>query len=437
MATTTGDPGSRAGSEKRRALWARRAAQAAVLLAAVLSIGLILQERADRLAAAQNPAAVAAAERAALRAETPRYFWASDPDAVILAAVDQGDFARARHFRDMAARYAARGPGLRPETLARLEAEDTTLAMLGRVAANCVNGVFFRDYSTFGSLACDAAVQATKLGDAKDVVYELYHWSRGDDVDVVVLGLSVLELAKCAVDSCLKAPDQAYVAKIAYAAAGKVLRRAIARAVENAIDFEKMERMHRVEFVNAVIRNPRRFVREEQAARLWAAAGDLYVVLERTDFATAYRALRRAASFAEIRALRRAAEAAGGGAESDVAARGDVHTARDARAVMAPWAAEVADAARPVASAGAEEAYAASVGALLFAALLLALAERGAERRIAAGATRLLAHLAIAGALYVEATAGAGVYRSEADARAAFDRVFARRAVEDGARVGG
>ena len=167
-----------------------RALQLGLIAITVVSMNRSVTNLSQGLDFALNRPATTDEQRASILAELPRYFTATDPNTVVVEALERGDLALAKLYINYAS--GLRRDALTPETLARYEEETSWTNTLFRRANDCTLGAIFRESDNMTAIGCQMATDLFVVGDIADILKEGPDWYYGREYDEVILGLSLV-----------------------------------------------------------------------------------------------------------------------------------------------------------------------------------------------------------------------------------------------------
>ena len=248
-----------------------------------------------------------------------RSFNAQTAAREIEAGLAAGDAELAASFVELADARAVAIPGPLRE---RVAAANSASATMTRVAGSFAHGLMTGEPKDITSLAGTLTGDLFVFGDVRDVVREMGHSLRGEEVDELILGLACVGLAVTAgTYATLGAGAPARLGISVVKAAGKTGRmsakmtQALLRPLRETIDMTAL----RKGLAGPVLSQPalalravRQAVKVEKARDLVRMAGDLGTVQAKAGTRAALDGLRIADSPKDITRLARLADAKGG-----------------------------------------------------------------------------------------------------------------------------
>lgn len=192
-----GDIGAEIRDGRRHPL--HRAVRLLLLILSVAGLWLGLREAAATIEAIRVAGPVVAPDddvelRRTLLGAVGEALVTLDFEAGIAAALDEEDFQRATLLRELA---STTGVELGPDTLRRYEAAMRPTAVLARSARDCAAASLTGWSGGPAGIVCAVGTDllVPLYADGRDLAVQLGRWTRGSEVDPLILGLSAAGLA--------------------------------------------------------------------------------------------------------------------------------------------------------------------------------------------------------------------------------------------------
>lgn len=223
-----------------------RICQIALIAFSLYSVQKFFSTMSNSLDFAINRPASQSEQRNTLLAELPRMFISTDPNQVIETALNEEDFALAGLYINYAQNMPYRPGGrveIRSDLLQRYEESQTFLAKAGRLGSQCAEGVVFRTADTATQFGCQAGSNLFLVGDLADLAKEGYSWANNENVDEVIVGLSLVGLGASTVPLLYPAAGGAGIGKVIIKGGAKTfpVAKPLRVAVRNAVDFPALK----------------------------------------------------------------------------------------------------------------------------------------------------------------------------------------------------
>ncbi len=239
--------------------------------------------------------------------ELPLAVISGNIDGKILQALEQDDLERANIYYKIV-RKDPEKYGVQPETIAKFKKAYKPLRRYWRMAKNCVTSMFTRDVSTGEGLACNAASDMFVLGDVADLTHQGMNWSKGKEVDDVIVGLSLFGVGATAISVFTANPAAAGGASIAKQVVktgkkGHKFARLVKPLVKKAVDIPLLKKsLAKMSFkeAKAIFKQPTKFLRVGSSKRLTKMFGQVKAIRAGTSFTEAYRILKYVGTTAKL-----------------------------------------------------------------------------------------------------------------------------------------
>ncbi len=217
----------------------------------------------------------------------------------MLKALEEDDLERANIYYKIV-KSDPEKYGVPPETIKKFKKAYKPLRRYWRMTKNCVTSMFTRDVSTGEGLACNAASDMFVLGDVADLTHQGMNWSKGKEVDEVIIGLSLFGVGATAVSIFTANPAAAGGASVAKQVVktgkkGHKFARLLKPIVKKAVDMPLLKKsLSKMSFkeAKAIFKQPTKFLRVGSSKQLTRMFSRVKVIKGKTSFTGAYRILK-------------------------------------------------------------------------------------------------------------------------------------------------
>jgi len=291
-----------------------RLLQVGLIAFSIYSVSKFLNGTSQALDFALNRPVSEADQKRTLVNELPRFFLATDPNAIVAEALENEDYGLAGLYINYAQSLPFNMRGrvtIEPALIEQYEESQSWLNWGTRQASGCFNGLVYRTAETTAALGCQAGSNFFLIGDAADLAKEGLSWANGGEVDDVIVGLSLVGAGSSIIPMLYPAAGGAGVAKSVVKAGAKTfpIAKPMRAAVRNAVDLPALK----AEI--STYRNWRslrrgwknfdyaKYVRPKQADALVSGMGNMVVLGKNTGPDVAIRTFKQVDNFDDLASL--------------------------------------------------------------------------------------------------------------------------------------
>lgn len=303
-----------------------RLLQVGLIAFSIYSVSKFLNGTSQALDFALNRPVSEDDQKRTLVNELPRFFFATDPNAVVAEALENEDYGLAGLYINYAQSLPFNMRGrvtIEPALVARFEESQGWYNWGTRQAKECFNGLIYRTADTASALGCQAGSNFFLIGDAADLAKEGLSWANGAEVDEVIVGLSLVGAGSSIIPMLYPAAGGAGIAKSVVKAGAKTypIAKPMRVAVRNAVDFPVLKTELSTAFKNAwwpwqwraAWKNVDygKVLRPKHADALVSGMGNMVVIGKNTGPDVAIRTFKQVDSFDDLASLTKISKVAG------------------------------------------------------------------------------------------------------------------------------